>query len=1076
MTIPAMQEITEKWLGEIAGWKAMKHGRDLWKSGAVVKASWDGKLLSGGMRDGRKVASAGMRVNGPTDVKNLCSCYESRSTGAVCGHTVAVGLQWIADQWESPESEVSESREKLESKELSAQAAPSAGEWAVAVDLPEGWLLKGAAGKASLRVVRGDLAEGAVPLDEMVLNRWLGDLGVSARAAMISVPVADLLQLITGLRAVDGSLETHGKASLVTVSGSDLDFTGIAYRPKLSGAVTKPDEYDPCTWEMRLGMNAADDSLVMTADSSTWVFSHNQREGNRHWSAVPLIEIEGDWSEMEKGQLLTWRAAALRGEGLEFTPSYEWVLERSDDLQELFDLTEVENVIAREMKIIDRRPIPVLEVEGSMRHLEGTLDFEYSAAVKKLHVNDVKTDTARKSMESKLGFWVKSADGGVVLYRRQREFERAILAELAACGWIEKGQGLLSINQQDAIFQFIAEKVSLWRGRGWRVVFGERFTHVTNNVPVLRPRLVWSGKREAGAGGWMAAQVGYSANHRGKEISLTTAEVENLLRSGRQRFKASSGEEVAVDLAAIRELRETLLDVDPHQTAAGRYEVAAEQGDFLGSALEGSVAPSIDVDVDLSPIAGLVEFLRDYQKAGVRWMVAQARAGRGILLGDDMGLGKTLQTLAFVDWWLRSGNNPGPVLVVVPTSLLGNWQQEAAKWLPDRRVLTLHGTGRKKFFTTIDVAEIVLTTYGLIHRDMDAIYGKTNFSAVVLDEASLLRNPRSQASKAVRRLNAGARVALSGTPVENSVRDLWSIFEFIQPGYLGGFKTFQDRYEKPLSGSSPDVEVGARLSRRVAPYFLRRTKSQVAPELPEKMLQIAQVDLTAAQASLYRKLADTARAKVADLSKQSSGAGRMAALTALLRLRQTCCDVRLLGLEPAVVEKMAATDFSAKRELLKEILRESIEGGHRVLVFSQFVSMLKLIADDLREEGWEFCYLDGQSSNRREEVAKFQKGKTPVFLISLKAGGYGLTLTAADTVVHFDPWWNPAVENQATDRAHRIGQDRPVTVYKLITRGTVEEKVLRLQRKKQTVIDLAVDDRVPMMGGLADVDLNELVK
>ncbi len=1071
-----MQEMTEKWLGEIAGWKAMKQGRDLWKSGAVAKASWDGVVLSGGMRDGRKVASAGMRVNGPTDVKNLCSCYESRSTGAVCGHTVAVGLQWMANQVESTESEVSEMRKKQPDKGSSDQSAPGKGEWAVSVDLPEGWLLKGAKGNASLRVVRGDLADGAVPVDEMVLNRWLGELGVSPRAVMISVPVADLLRLMAGLRSVDGVIETLGKASLVTVSGSDLDFTGIAYRPKLKASVTKLDENEPRSWEVALGLAAADDSVVLAAGPSTWVFSQYRSDKLDRWSAVPVIEIEGAWSEVEKGHLLDWRAAALQGEDVDFTPTFEWLLLRLDDLQELFDLAQVEKVIAGEVKIIDRRPIPVLEVEGSMRHLDGTLNFDYSPTDINLPADGVKIKNDGEMGELELGVWTKSVDGGVVLYRRQREFESAILTELRAFGWVEKDQETLIINQQDAIFQFLAEKVTLWRGRGWRVVFGERFTHVSGSVPVLRPRLAWSGSRDAGDGGWMAAEIGYSVNHRGKEISLTTAEVENLLRSGRQRFKASSGEEVAVDLAAIRELSETLLDVDPHQTAAGCYEVAPEQSDFLASALEGSIPPAIDEKVDLSPIADLVGFLRDYQRTGVQWMIAQARGGRGALLGDDMGLGKTLQTLAFVDWWLRAGEKPGPVLVVVPTSLLGNWQQEAAKWLPERRVLTLHGTGRKKFFTTIDVAEIVLTTYGLIHRDMDAVYGKTNFSAIVLDEASLLRNPRSQASKAVRQLKAGARVALSGTPVENSVRDLWSIFEFIQPGYLGGFKTFQDRYEKPLSGSAPDHEVGARLSRRVAPFFLRRTKSQVAPELPEKILQVAQVELTPAQASLYRKLADTARAKVADLSKQSSGAGRMAALTALLRLRQTCCDVRLLGLEPAVLEKMAATDFSAKRELLKEILRESIEGGHRVLVFSQFVSMLKLIADDLREEGWEFCYLDGQSSNRREEVAKFQKGKTPVFLISLKAGGYGLTLTAADTVVHFDPWWNPAVENQATDRAHRIGQDRPVTVYKLITRGTVEEKVLRLQRKKQAVIDLAVDDRAPMMGGLADVDLKELVK
>jgi SNF2 family DNA or RNA helicase len=314
-------------------------------------------------------------------------------------------------------------------------------------------------------------------------------------------------------------------------------------------------------------------------------------------------------------------------------------------------------------------------------------------------------------------------------------------------------------------------------------------------------------------------------------------------------------------------------------------------------------------------------------------------------------------------------------------------------------------------------------------------------------------------------LKGRVRFVLTGTPVENSVRDLWSILEFAMPGYLGTREEFRERYELPIGrGSEPER---ARLSKRLRPLMLRRLKKQVVNDLPEKIEQTALCDLSDEQQELYQKLHRESRQKLETLGKDE-GRARIVMLTALLRLRQICCDIRLLGQQSQLP--------SGKIELLSELMEEAIDGGHRILVFSQFVSMLKLIRERLDEVNLTYCYLDGATQDRETQVRRFQDSEDiPVFLISLKAGGLGLNLSGADTVIHFDPWWNPAVENQATDRAHRIGQKRVVNSYKLIARRTIEEKILDLQRKKREVIDATVESEEPMMTGLSMAEISELL-
>jgi SNF2 family DNA or RNA helicase len=415
------------------------------------------------------------------------------------------------------------------------------------------------------------------------------------------------------------------------------------------------------------------------------------------------------------------------------------------------------------------------------------------------------------------------------------------------------------------------------------------------------------------------------------------------------------------------------------------------------------------------------------------------------------------------------------VLVLATTSLLGNWQAEFGKFAPGRKVRILHGSARDKEREKVADGEVLITSYGTLARDL-AWHLKREYRAVVLDEASLIRNPDTDHAKAAAKLRSAHRIALTGTPVENGVRDLWSVFRFLQPGWLGSRESFKERYEAPIAAGEGRAAVMERLRLKVSPFLLRRTKEQVAPELPSKIVIDEFCDLSPDQTAVYRELLIEGRKRVETMSDSGNqGAARMRMLTALLRLRQTCCDLALLGNDR--LNQLLTTRRSAKLQRLLELLEEAINGDHRILVFSQFQKQLLEIEKCVSERGWSSLRLDGQTRNRQALVDRFQSPDgPPVFLISLKAGGYGLNLTAADTVIHFDPWWNPAAEAQATDRAHRIGQTRPVTVYRLLTRGTVEEKVVRLQAGKRELAGAIDESGSGDAVGWSDQDLEALLR
>lgn len=459
--------------------------------------------------------------------------------------------------------------------------------------------------------------------------------------------------------------------------------------------------------------------------------------------------------------------------------------------------------------------------------------------------------------------------------------------------------------------------------------------------------------------------------------------------------------------------------------------------------------------------------LRGYQRLGVAWMWHLYRNSLGGVLADEMGLGKTIQALALVDALRASPGTAGASLVACPASLVENWRRETLRFLPWARVFVHHGRQRLSDPGEFAAYDVVITSYGTLARDQ-ALFARHGFRCVFADEAQHLKNRRTQNAKALRTIRADGRFVLTGTPVENSLDDARSLFEFLLPGYLrrsgikgGGAAKADER------AIADEVD-----RRRLAPYILRRTKQVVAPELPPRLEQVVFCEMGSVQKKLYEDVRARTERQIMELEYAGAGENRVrfAALTQLLRLRQACAD-------PGVLDETIALEDSAKFAAFEEILDEAMDGGHRILVFSSFVSVLQRLAGGLRGRGVDYCYLDGSSNDRQAQVDRFQDdASVPVFLISLKAGGVGLNLTGADTVVFMDPWWNPAAEAQAADRAHRIGQTRAVSVIKLITAGTIEDRVLELQRAKAEVLAALFEDSAEVTASVSLAEIKELVK
>ena len=607
--------------------------------------------------------------------------------------------------------------------------------------------------------------------------------------------------------------------------------------------------------------------------------------------------------------------------------------------------------------------------------------------------------------------------------------------------------------------QFRGEWIARLEESGWTVSVDDNVGHRVFEADPAQ----WESSLTPQDGGWFSLSVGFDVGGERHDLLPILAELlesdfieETLDRpdSGFIYTPLPNGDALKLPIGRVRRILQHLASlIDPKfpdrtklhaldaATLAGLEGMGLETPPDLAE-LSSKLKDFSGIEAVAQP-AGVNATLRDYQLAGFRWMQFLARHGLHGILADDMGLGKTLQTLTHILAEKKSGHSQGkPTLVVAPTSVVPNWRAEALKFTPDLRVLVLNGPERKKYHRSIPHADLVLTSFALLHRDIEKLRAHS-YHMVVLDEAQNIKNPRAKVAQAACKLDARQRLCLSGTPVENHLGELWSLMKFLVPGFLGSEEAFNTRFRNPIEKDG-DEDRNELLKKRVAPLILRRTKDQVAKELPPKTELVHLIELHTAQKDLYETVRAMMNKRVREaIAARGGNDFQIVFLDALLKLRQICCDPRLL---PA--ELSNDIQESAKLDFLTELLAVLIEEGRRILIFSQFTTMLALIEAHLVREKTPYLKLTGASKDRGKLVEDFQTGKIPVFLISLKAGGTGLNLTAADTVIHFDPWWNPAAEAQATDRAYRIGQDKPVFVHKLLCQDTVEGRIHKLQQDK----------------------------
>ncbi len=569
--------------------------------------------------------------------------------------------------------------------------------------------------------------------------------------------------------------------------------------------------------------------------------------------------------------------------------------------------------------------------------------------------------------------------------------------------------------------------------------------------------------------------IGINNNSLKRIVSILTELYDGSSLNQNQQLTLST-----TQLMRINQLQETLTQSnDGHAEQAESKPNLKWQGDsWLKDKADELTKSQGLVAVDLPK--NLTAELRDYQRTGFAWLQFLSQYQLGGILADDMGLGKTLQILTHILYEKNTGKLKSPCLIVVPTSLLSNWQAEIRKFTPSLSSLVLTGTGRHKVYPNIGNVDIVIISYGVMIRDVNKL-SEFNFHIHILDEAQAIKNAKTRAAKVACSINAKQRLCLSGTPIENHLGELWSLFNFLMPGFLGSQKQFEHIYQIPIE-KEQNQDRQADLSKRVSPFMLRRTKSEVAKELPDKTEIVQLIKLGEEQANLY----ETIRLTMSDEIKQAmqksqaggnktsnKGGNKMIISNALLRLRQVCCHPALLKLSN-ITENLD----SAKLNWLTTVLPNMVEEGRRILLFSSFTSMLDIIEDHLTKLGISSIMLTGKTpaTKRGAIIDKFQSGDVPIFLISLKAGGSGINLTTADTVIHFDPWWNPAAESQASDRAHRIGQDKNVFVYKLICKGTVEEKIQKLQRHKHALAQSIFDGQGNITAVLGDGNWQEFLK
>ncbi|MCC6823048.1 MAG: SNF2 helicase associated domain-containing protein [Verrucomicrobia subdivision 3 bacterium] len=1032
-----------------AGWDVVKLARAYLAQGQVLSSYWAAPLLRGVVQSNGVSFRASMAIKSDIDVENLCTCREAREWGKICVHGVAVGLHWLHEQ-KPKAAEASKSTVGGASvpasrlvRSLAPPKKPSSLQRAAAGEPVELFIIlppnldqavargkvmlvfeaKWGGGRCPLNALPKERAFAFSPQDNAIIEQieTLADGETPALLQLDAKTFAALLPTLT-----DHENITLGKTSAVTVTRTPLK---LPLRATLE-----------TNGEIVLALKEKASGFVMIGD---WV-----------WQAPTLqpLGLPPTAKDMFQSPVRVPRSQVPQFLSQQWPP-----LQAAGGVEANFQLSD--------FTLEPQAPRFLLALRGGLTQLGALLQCAYGPRI--LTVGVTAADD---------GVWLPDPEVPTRYSTRDFRAEHAALGRLQRSGFSRPdSQGKLQLLGQNAVLNFLAREFAKLQ-REWSVTLDEQLENRTlKNIERVEPQfqITSSGVQ------WFDLGVVFAA---GGGETFSPADIQRLILSGQSHTRLKNGKLAVIDTGAVEELQEVLLDCAPQQQAQG-YRISSQQAGFLEATLQQhgdwkvqaptawrdrAAKQSGEAKLECPPLGDLEAVLRPYQKHGVAWLHFLRENGFGGILADEMGLGKTLQALAFLNALGRTKSRPH--LIVCPTSLVFNWVAEAKKFTPGLKILALSGPDRHALFDQIVTRDIVVTSYALIRRDAER-YRELEFDTVVLDEAQHIKNRQTQNAQAVKAIRAPHRIVLTGTPLENSVLDLWSIFDFLMPGYLGTAKDFRERYELPIA-KEKSAAAQTRLARRLRPFMLRRLKKEVASDLPAKLEQVSFCELTPDQRSVYQQVIEASRKEVsAAVGAQGIAKSRLVVLTALLRLRQVCCDLRLLKLE-----NVNPANASGKLELFGELLEEVIDGGHRLLVFSQFVGMLTLLKERLTAEGIEFCYLDGSTTDRAAVVERFlTNAAIPVFLISLKAGGVGLNLTGADTVIHFDPWWNPAVEDQATDRAHRIGQTRVVTSYKLITRDTVEEKILTLQNRKREIIQATMGGEEEFAAALNWEEIQELL-
>jgi superfamily II DNA or RNA helicase len=1018
--------ITKELLRELGDWRADKEGRQLAESGRVADLQFTPPILSGQVRTaGGATIAARLKLGaGQFGIENQCSCRQARVDGIICAHVVALVYAYLNPTPPAPTVGLDRRASREEESARPAVVAP----FPRTTD-PE---------------PRSPTLELAVLLPVNFTQAWRsGAVQVILEASLNGGPLRPF------------STIPSQPATPYVVSEAD---------EKLLGAVERlNDGQVPAIWRLkdfdtffsalaghpRVMLGKKSTIVVRDSAGRPRVFLDLQFNGELQLrgEAVPTGSGETLGAWRFDGAVLECVGQAFEGKTFarsEVARFYEQKLPALEQVAEV-----VGNAAFEQLEFTVATPRIRATVDGTLAAVSVKLDAVYPG-----HVFPLTGEPRRE--------WMPDPNNPLRYWSRNVAAERAAQQTVAAAGFApsQRSPELSTLPTEKEAAHFLANVLPRWRDR-WDVILGDRLQNFLAKCEVIAPEVA---VRSVG-NDWLAVDIAYK-NERG-ETPLTPAEVRRLLEKGGSHQRLANGRIALVQTESAQEFQQVVFDCEAQQTEAG-LRIPRRFGAYLTEAVrENKWQPP----TALAPLQDLVlpddlgNRLRPYQRTGVNWLQHLGANGLGGILADEMGLGKTIQALA----WLAAVKDHGapggralptapvgldrrasrkPSLVICPTSLVTNWQAEAARFTPGLKTLLLHGPNRQARFADIASHDLVITSYALLRRDSEQ-YARWEFDTVILDEAQHIKNRFSQIAQATKALKAEHRFVLTGTPMENSLDDLWSIFDFLMPGYLGPAKEFKDRYETPIVRAG-DAAALRRLRQRLRPFVLRRTKAEVAPELPPRIEQVAWCEMSAEQQSVYQAILEQGRREVFEhAGKGGDAKQRMAVLTTLTRLRQACCHLDLL---PARDGKVWS-EPSAKLELCLELIEEARSGGHRVLVFSQFVKLLRLLETALRAQELTWCYLDGATVDRQGEVRRFQESpEIPVFLISLKAGGTGLNLTGADTVIHFDPWWNPAVEEQATARAHRIGQTNIVTSYKLIAQGSVEEKIVRLQEKKKELI------------------------